>query len=146
VVVICADILRPPRPVVNLSNFLENQPSGARQNSSPSPPHERANSSANGAPQQQPRATPWEHMIPPYPAPTARPNNNPGQRPGKPETPFNQALKGRPNPGPNLARLNVHFIFTTKNRTRLLPDTIRPSLHAYMATVLQISAERHVWD
>jgi REP element-mobilizing transposase RayT len=42
--------------------------------------------------------------------------------------------------------LNVHFIFTTKNRTRLLPDTIRPSLHAYMATVLQISAERHVWD
>jgi REP element-mobilizing transposase RayT len=37
----------------------------------------------------------------------------------------------------SLARLHVHLIFSTKNRAGLLPDTIRPSLHACMATVLQ---------
>ncbi len=37
----------------------------------------------------------------------------------------------------SLARLHVHLIFSTKNRVRLLPDTLRPSLHAYMAAVLQ---------
>jgi hypothetical protein len=35
----------------------------------------------------------------------------------------------------SLTRLHVHLIFSTKHRARLLPDTIRPSLHAYMATV-----------
>ena len=40
-------------------------------------------------------------MSTPFPAPTARPNHSPGQRPGKPEPPFQQALKGRPNPCPN---------------------------------------------
>lgn len=37
----------------------------------------------------------------------------------------------------SLARLNVHLIFSTKNRERLIHDAVRPSLHAYMATVLQ---------
>ncbi len=37
----------------------------------------------------------------------------------------------------SLARLHVHLIFSTKNRERFLSDSIRPTLHAYMATVLQ---------
>lgn len=37
----------------------------------------------------------------------------------------------------SLARLHVHLIFSTKNRERLLHERIRPSLHAYMATVLE---------
>ena len=37
----------------------------------------------------------------------------------------------------SLARLHVHLIFSTKNRERILHDTVRDSLHAYMATVLQ---------
>lgn len=37
----------------------------------------------------------------------------------------------------SLARLYVHLIFSTKHRERLITDTVRPSLHAYMATVLQ---------
>ncbi len=37
----------------------------------------------------------------------------------------------------SLARLNVHLIFSTKNRERYLHDPIRDSLHKYMAVVLQ---------
>ena len=37
----------------------------------------------------------------------------------------------------SLARLHIHLIFSTKNREPLLTDTVRDSLHAYMATVLQ---------
>ncbi|MEX2381236.1 MAG: IS200/IS605 family transposase [Opitutales bacterium] len=37
----------------------------------------------------------------------------------------------------SLARLHIHLIFSTKNRNRCLTDNIRPSLHAYMSTVLQ---------
>ena len=37
----------------------------------------------------------------------------------------------------SLARLHVHLIFSTKHREPVLRDTIRDSLHAYMATVLQ---------
>jgi putative transposase len=37
----------------------------------------------------------------------------------------------------SLARLHVHLIFSTKRRERRLADTVRASLHAYMATVLQ---------
>ena len=37
----------------------------------------------------------------------------------------------------SLARLHVHLVFSTKNRSPWLSDTCRPSLHAYMATVLQ---------
>ncbi len=37
----------------------------------------------------------------------------------------------------SLARLHVHLIFSTKNREPLLHDTVRDSLHRYMATVLQ---------
>ena len=37
----------------------------------------------------------------------------------------------------SLARLHVHLVFSTKNRERLLSESVRPSLHAYMATVLQ---------
>jgi REP element-mobilizing transposase RayT len=37
----------------------------------------------------------------------------------------------------SFARLHIHLIFSTKNRERVLPDAIRDSLHAYMATVLQ---------
>ncbi len=37
----------------------------------------------------------------------------------------------------SIARLYVHLIFSTKHRERLITDGVRPSLHAYMATVLQ---------
>jgi len=37
----------------------------------------------------------------------------------------------------SLARLQVHLVFSTKNREHLLHDTVRESLHRYMATVLQ---------
>jgi REP element-mobilizing transposase RayT len=37
----------------------------------------------------------------------------------------------------SLARLHVHLIFSTKNREPLLSDTVRDSLHRYVATVLQ---------
>ena len=37
----------------------------------------------------------------------------------------------------SLARLHVHLVFSTKNRVPLLRDTVRDSLHGYMATVLQ---------
>ncbi len=37
----------------------------------------------------------------------------------------------------SLARLNVHLIFSTKNRERYLHDSIRDPLHKYMAVVLQ---------
>ena len=37
----------------------------------------------------------------------------------------------------SLARLHVHLVFSTKNRERIITDSVRPMLHAYMATVLQ---------
>lgn len=37
----------------------------------------------------------------------------------------------------SLARLHIHLIFSTKNRERLLHESIRDSLHRYLATVLQ---------
>jgi len=37
----------------------------------------------------------------------------------------------------SLARLHHHLIFSTKNRTPLISDVIRPNLHAYMSTVLK---------
>ncbi|HEU5126229.1 MAG TPA: IS200/IS605 family transposase [Verrucomicrobiae bacterium] len=37
----------------------------------------------------------------------------------------------------SLARLHVHLVFSTKNREPFITDTVRDSLHAYMATVLQ---------
>ncbi|MGB8354482.1 MAG: IS200/IS605 family transposase [Chthoniobacteraceae bacterium] len=37
----------------------------------------------------------------------------------------------------SLARLHIHLIFSTKNRAPVLRDTVRGSLHSYMATVLQ---------
>lgn len=37
----------------------------------------------------------------------------------------------------SLARLHIHLIFSTKNREPALHDTVRDSLHRYMATVLQ---------
>ena len=37
----------------------------------------------------------------------------------------------------SLARLCVHFVFSTKHREPLLQDSIRKDLHAYMATVLK---------
>jgi REP element-mobilizing transposase RayT len=37
----------------------------------------------------------------------------------------------------SLARLHVHLIFSTKNRQSILRDSVRTSLHAYLATVLQ---------
>ena len=37
----------------------------------------------------------------------------------------------------SLACLNVHLIFSTKHRARLLHDEMRNSLHSYMATVLK---------
>jgi putative transposase len=37
----------------------------------------------------------------------------------------------------SLARLQVHLVFSTKHRERILTDGVRPALHAYLATVLQ---------
>ena len=37
----------------------------------------------------------------------------------------------------SLARLHVHLVFSTKHRERLITDSVRPILHAYMATVFQ---------
>src|SRR5271167_497509 len=37
----------------------------------------------------------------------------------------------------SLARLHVHLVFSTKHRERILTESVRASLHAYMATVLQ---------
>ena len=37
----------------------------------------------------------------------------------------------------SLARLHMHLVFSTKNREPIISDTVRSSLHAYMATVLQ---------
>jgi REP element-mobilizing transposase RayT len=37
----------------------------------------------------------------------------------------------------SLARLHIHLIFSTKNRESVLHDKVRPSLHSYLATVLQ---------
>jgi putative transposase len=37
----------------------------------------------------------------------------------------------------SFARLCIHLVFSTKHREPLLHDTIRPDLHAYMATVLK---------
>ena len=37
----------------------------------------------------------------------------------------------------SLARLHHHLIFSTKNRTPLIPDSIRKNLHAYVSTVLK---------
>ena len=36
----------------------------------------------------------------------------------------------------SLAKIYVHLIFSTKNRERVLPDEIRPDLHAYMGGTL----------
>ena len=37
----------------------------------------------------------------------------------------------------SFARIVVHLIFSTKGRRPLIQDTVRDSLHAYMATVLR---------
>ena len=37
----------------------------------------------------------------------------------------------------SLARLHVYLVFSTKNRQPFITDAVRPSLHAYMAAVLQ---------
>lgn len=36
----------------------------------------------------------------------------------------------------SLARLHVHLVFSTKHRDPCLPDSVRDTLHAYKATVL----------
>lgn len=37
----------------------------------------------------------------------------------------------------SLAKIYVHLIFSTKNRERLLPDDLRPVLHAYLGGILR---------
>ena len=37
----------------------------------------------------------------------------------------------------SLARLHIHLVFSTKNRTPMLHASVRDSLHRYMAAVLQ---------
>ena len=37
----------------------------------------------------------------------------------------------------SLAKLYVHLIFSTKNRERIIPDHLRPALHAYMGGILR---------
>lgn len=39
----------------------------------------------------------------------------------------------------SLASLNIHLIFSTKHRERLLADRVRESLHAYIAALLNNS-------
>ena len=39
----------------------------------------------------------------------------------------------------SLARLHVHLVFSTKHREPFITDTVRASLHAYLATVLRNS-------
>lgn len=36
----------------------------------------------------------------------------------------------------SLAKIYVHLVFSTKSRERVLPDAIRPDLHAYMGGTL----------
>jgi len=36
----------------------------------------------------------------------------------------------------SLAKIYIHLIFATKNRARVLPDDLRPDLHAYMGGTL----------
>ncbi len=70
--------------------------------------------SPKGALKYQPRATPWETGPPTY------------QSPERARQPLPQSL----------ARLHIHLIFSTRNRPPL-HDTVRDSLHCYMAAVLQ---------
>jgi REP element-mobilizing transposase RayT len=50
----------------------------------------------------------------------------------------NQSPEGATQTMPqSLTRLHVHLVFSTKNREPIITDSVRPSLHAYMATVLQ---------
>jgi hypothetical protein len=37
----------------------------------------------------------------------------------------------------SLAKIDVHLIFSTKNRERLIPGHIRPALHAYRSDILR---------
>lgn len=37
----------------------------------------------------------------------------------------------------SLASLHLHLVFSTKNRHPWINDSVRPTMHAYMATVLQ---------
>jgi REP element-mobilizing transposase RayT len=37
----------------------------------------------------------------------------------------------------SLAKILVHLIFSTKNRERILDDTVRPELHKYLAMILK---------
>jgi REP element-mobilizing transposase RayT len=37
----------------------------------------------------------------------------------------------------SLSKVYIHFIFSTKDRARTLPDEIRPQLHAYMGGTLK---------
>ena len=37
----------------------------------------------------------------------------------------------------SLAKILVHLIFSTKNRERILDNTVRSELHKYLATILK---------
>jgi putative transposase len=37
----------------------------------------------------------------------------------------------------SLAQLHIHLVFSTKSRMAMLPDSVRDSLHRYMAAILQ---------
>jgi len=53
-----------------------------------------------------------------------------------------QALKGRPigqRMPQSLAKIYLHLVFSTKNRTPVINEKIRDPLHRYMATVLKTS-------
>lgn len=76
---------------------------------------ERIRDSANGATQPQPGATPRETI------------NRTHASPERAAHPMPQSL----------ARLQIHLVFSTKNRAPLLRDPVRDALHRYMAVVLQ---------
>jgi len=49
----------------------------------------------------------------------------------------------------SLAKILLHLVFSTKNREPLINDSLRPSLHAYLAgtcRALGSEDERYLWD
>ena len=44
----------------------------------------------------------------------------------------------------SICKIYVHLVYSTKNRERVLPDAIRPSLHDYLGGILRKSGARSV--
>src|SRR4051812_22901806 len=73
-------------------------------------------------------------------APKGRRCTSPGQRPGSNARKCWQGLKGRDtgvSMPQSLARVLIHLIYSTKNRERVLVESIREELHRYTAGILR---------